>query len=126
MAPILPFSGLDLAHVVHSIEWLAQLHALSYVVLNRHRGGAAAWLSENRYHVIIFKTIFICHNFQVRPNSRWIRSEDDDRRDLLEPNGNGHSVEEGDDHVDSAVANSSRTKLAKMAVEAIKVRNRNQ
>ena len=44
-----PFSGLDLVHVVHSIEWLAQLHALSYVILNRHRGGAAAWLSENRY-----------------------------------------------------------------------------
>ena len=46
---ILPHSGLDLAHVVHSVEWLAQLHALSYVVLNRHRGGPAGWLSENRY-----------------------------------------------------------------------------
>ena len=45
----MPHSGLDLAHVVHSVEWLAQLHALSYVVLNRHSGGPAAWLSENRY-----------------------------------------------------------------------------
>ena len=47
---IVPHSGLDLAHVVHSVEWLAQLHALSYVVLNRHRGGPAGWLSENRYN----------------------------------------------------------------------------
>ena len=37
-----------MAHVVHSIEWLAQLHALSYVILSRHKGGAAAWLRENR------------------------------------------------------------------------------
>ena len=52
-----PFhSGLDLAHVVHSVEWLAQLHALSYVVLNRHSGGPAAWLSENRYTVILIYT----------------------------------------------------------------------
>ena len=55
---IVPHSGLDLAHVVHSVEWLAQLHALSYVVLNRHSGGPAGWLSENRciinspYHVV--------------------------------------------------------------------------
>ena len=61
--------------------------------------------------------------FSFSSNLRWIRSEDDDRRDALEPNGNGHKAEEGDeaDHIDSAVAN-SRTKLAKMAVEAIKVR----
>ena len=42
----------------------------------------------------------------------------------MEPNGNGYRAcaEEGDeaDHVDSAVAR-SRAKLAKMAVEAIKV-----
>ena len=62
---IVPHSGLDLAHVVHSVEWLAQLHALSYVVLNRHRGGPAGWLSENRYSVSsnYLQFVRLVHNY---------------------------------------------------------------
>ena len=30
-------------------EWLARLHGLSYVLLNKHPGGPQAWLDKNRW-----------------------------------------------------------------------------
>ena len=98
--------GLDLAHVVHAVEWLAKLHALSYVILNTYeKGKVDGWLQDNS----------------------WIRNQDEDRRDAILREERLSKQKESGDEVDSAVVPDGETdstvksRLTQMAVEAIKV-----
>eukprot|EP00095_Tigriopus_kingsejongensis_P007359 maker-scaffold706_size108852-snap-gene-0.17 protein:Tk07359 transcript:maker-scaffold706_size108852-snap-gene-0.17-mRNA-1 annotation:"GM26080" len=55
--------GLDLAHTINVIEWLARLHGLGYVSINNHRDGSKGWLSQNP----------------------WIRKEEQERKAKAQP-----------------------------------------
>lgn len=45
--PRLEGDGLDFDHALMVVEWLAKFHGLSFVVLQKHEGGADKWVLDN-------------------------------------------------------------------------------
>ena len=51
--PLNKKAGLNLDHVMLVVEWMARLHGLAYVMMNRYPGGAEAWRKDNKWYVLI-------------------------------------------------------------------------